>query len=44
MLEVMRGDPLPLRVLLGSGSSRVEEVVDALEGPAALAGYLGVLA
>lgn len=44
MLEVVRRDPLPLRVLLGSGSAWIEEIVDTLESTASLSRDLGVLA
>lgn len=44
MLEVVRRDPLPLRVLLRSSSAWIEEIVDTLESTASLSRDLGVLA
>ena len=43
MMEVVRRYSFSLRVLLGTGCSWVEKVVDALESSASLASYLLVL-
>ena len=44
VLKVVRRNPLPLWMLLGSGSPGIEEVVDALECSAALPRYFSVFA